>query len=88
MVSVQAIQVAEHAGATRLDSDWYSGVRWQIPNVELDFQDQNITDYINDTSVAIFVLNIQIEQGAIGVELNDARVQYCAENLMPWCWNR
>ena len=64
----------------RFDSDMYSGVLCPISDIEIDFQDDNITDYISDTFVLGVFLSIQPEECAIGGELNDLWMQFYAEN--------
>ena len=64
----------------QVDSDLYSGVLCPISDIEIDLQDENITDYISDTFVLGVFLSIQPEECAIGGELNDAWRQFYAEN--------
>jgi hypothetical protein len=64
----------------RFDSDMYSGVLCPISKIEIDFEDENITDCISETFVIAVFLSIQPEECAIGGELNGAWRQFYAEN--------
>ena len=64
----------------RFDSEMYSGVLCPISGIEIVFQDDNITDYIEDTFVVGVLLSIQPEECAIGGELNDLWMQFYSEN--------
>jgi hypothetical protein len=64
----------------QFDIDAYSGVRCPASGIEIDFQDEDITDYIADTFVISVFLSIQPEVCAIGGELNDEWMQFYAEN--------
>ncbi len=64
----------------RFDSDMYSGVLCSISGIEIDFQDDNITDYISDTFVLGVFLSIQPEECAIGGELNEPWMQFYSTN--------
>ena len=61
-------------------SDIYSGVLCLISDIEIDFEDENITDYLSDTFVLGVFLSIQPEECAIGGELNYSWMQFYSEN--------
>ena len=64
----------------QFDSDMHSGVLCPISDIEIDFQDKNITDYLSNTFVLGVFLGIQPEECAIGGELNNPWKQFYSEN--------
>lgn len=64
----------------QFDIDAHSGIRCPISGIEINFQDEDLTDYINDTFVISVFLSIQPEECAIGGELNDEWMQFYADN--------
>ena len=64
----------------RFDSDNNLGVRCPTSGIKIDFQDEDITDYIEDTFVVGVLLSIQPEECAIGGELNEEWMRFYAEN--------
>ena len=64
----------------RFDSDLFLGVRCPTSGLKIDFQDENITDYIDSTFVLGVFLSIQPEECAIGGELNEEWMKFYARN--------
>ena len=64
----------------RFDIDSNSGIRCPASGIEINFQDENITDYIQNTFVIGVFLSMQPDECAIGGELSDKWTQFYAEN--------
>ena len=60
--------------------DLYSGVRCPDSNIEIHFQDENITDYLDKTFVLAVIASVCPEACAIGGSLNDAWVKFYEEH--------
>jgi hypothetical protein len=62
------------------DIDLYSGVRCPDSDIEIDFQDEDITDYLDETFVLAVISSVCPETCATGGSLNDAWMKFYEEH--------